>query len=236
MKDKINEFFINSIIFNEQPIVVIKQEKINNEFLDSLLVLIDDFLLVHNDKQAFDDFVIDNVADVINFIRNNYNYYTEDDKKNKYQIYNDLILRLNGALRTNDDAFYKQQYIERGIDLNYKFDIDNFDMPEQLRDDVRLSLSLDKFFYDILTKRIENISQSEQAMLTMNPLFLCSVNSFKFECPELLEKNLVLKQVLLNNKKIIESLKFKLGLNPEYENTNCLVKSSKQLLKEIRWS
>lgn len=236
MKEKFDEFFINSIIFNEQPIVVIKQEKINNEFLDSLLVLIDDFLLVHNDKKAFDDFVICNAADVINFIRNNYNYYNENDKKNKYQIYNDLIIRLNRALRTNDAAFYAQQFFERGIYLDYKLDTDNFDMSGQFIDSVRLSLSLDKFFYDILTKRIDNVSQSEQDMLTMNTLFLCSVNSFKFECPELLKNNLVLKQVLLNNKKIIGSLRFKLGLNHEYENTNCLVKSSKQLLKEIRWS
>ncbi len=236
MKEKSDEFFINEIIFNEDPIKIIRQKKIENRFLESLLVLIDDFLLVYNDIQAFDDFVIQNVSNVINFIRNNYNYYDEGDKKIKYQCYNDLILRLNRGLRTNNDDFYKQHFIMRGIDLDYKFDIDNFCMPEQLRDEVRLSLSLDKFFYDILIKRIENVSQSEKSMLTMNTLFLYSVNFFRLECPEVLEKNLILKNILLNNKKIIESFSFRLGLNCGYEKTNCLVKSSKQLLKEIRWS
>lgn len=236
MKEKSDEFFINEIIFNEDPIKIIRQKKIENRFLESLLVLIDDFLLVYNDRQAFDDFVIQNVSNVINFIRNNYNYYDEDDKKIKYQCYNDLILRLNRGLRTNNDEFYKQHFIMRGINLDYKFDIDNFCMPEQLRDEVRLSLSLDKFFYDILIKRIENVSQSEKSMLTMNTLFLYSVNFFRLECPEVLEKNLILKNILLNNKKIIESFSFKLGLNCGYERTNCLVKSSKQLFKEIRWS
>lgn len=235
MREKSDEFFINSIVFNEQPITVIEQDEINNQYLDSLLVLIDEFLIVHNDKQAFDSFVIQNACSVINFIRNNYNYDNENDKKIKYQKYNDLILRLNGGLRTNSDEFYEQHFFERRIYLDYKFHNNTFYVPEQFRDYVRLSLSLDKFFYDILNKRIENVSESEKSMLTMNSLFLCSVNYFKFECPELLEKNLILKRILLDNKKIIESFKFRFGLDSKYEKTNCLVKSSKQLLKEIRW-
>ncbi len=200
------------------------------------MVLIDDFILVHNDMQAFDDFVVNNLYGIINFIRHNYEYTNDSEKEIKYQFYNDLISRLKNALRNNDDEFYKQQFNERGIYLDYKFNIDKFIMPEQLRDEVRCSLSFDNFFYDILTKRIENVSQSEKEMLTMNTLFLYSVNFFVLECPNILDKNLLLKYVLLENKKIFESFKFRLGLNHEYEKTNCLVKSSKQFLKEFGWS
>lgn len=246
LQEKTDEFFIHKIVFNEQPIHAIKNAKndqINNEYLDSLLVLIDDFILVHNDMQAFDDFVVNNLFEIINFIKYNYNYSNNNDRQIKYQYYNDLISRLNNALRTNNDAFYRQQFIDRGIFWDFKFHDDNVYLPDELRHEVRISLCYDNFFYDILTKKIDDVSKSEKSKLIMNTLFLYSVNYFYYNCKEILENNELLKQVLLENRKIMRSVRFNLGLNYKYEGvnhryekTNCLIKSSKQILKEFRWS
>lgn len=234
MKEQIDDFLINSIVFDDEPLKVMKQYK-DSESLDKIMELIKDFIITYNDFQSFDDYIANNIYEIIAYIKYQYNYINENQKKVKYEIFNECIRNLNNRLQTNNEEFYMSQFFNRRMDIDYV--IDNYAniLPEEIKQNIRASLCFDKFFYEILSKEQKNISDSEFSILVMNTMFIYSVNYFKTECPELLYNNIILKNVLIENEKNIINLKSQFQSYNGYEKPNSLKKCSKQLLKEIRW-
>lgn len=238
-------FFINSIVFDDNPIKVIKQkadeyknieEDKNNILFDRVLITLDAFVNEYNNMQFLDDYMVQNIYTIINYIKDNYNYSCMEVKQKVYDLRNKIIVILNNYFGANDNSFYLDQCNKRGIFLDCSNNVDEFNIPDTIKKDIQVSLSFDNFFYDILIKDRKNIPDKTIDILVMNTMFVYSVNFFRFECPSLLEQNIVLKEVLIANKKIINSLNFKLGINKECDKTKCLIKSTKQLLNAIRWS
>lgn len=241
-----NALFINSIVFNNNPIKVIKQENdenINNKnadpniLMDRILNTLTDFVIEYNGMQFLDDYMVQNIYTIINYVKDNYNYSGIEDKQKIYDLRNKIISMLNNYFGDNNGIFYLLQFDSRRIYLDCSYKIDEFNIPMTIKDSIRSSLSLDRFFYNLLIRDRKNISDKTIDILKMNTMFIYSVNHFSIECSDVLEKNMVLKEILLTNKKIINSLNFKLGIRKEeYDKTKCLIKSTKQLLNEIRWS
>lgn len=239
MKNPIDSLFINSIVFSDDPIKVINQKNDNNSsniLFDKILVTLYDFVIEYNNMQFFDDYMAKNIYTIINYIKDNYAYSCIEDKQKVYDLRNKIIRIVNKYLGNNNDNFYLSQIDYRKIFLDCSNKLNEFNIPDTIKQNVHDSLSLDGFFYDILIKDKKNISDKTFDILIMNTMFIYSVNFFRFEYPELLDNNILLKEILLTNKKIIDSLSFKFGFNKKYDKTKCLIKSTKQLLNEIRWS
>lgn len=232
MIEKKDKFFINAIVFDENPIMIIEQYNIDNLFFDKLLTLLNYFIENYNSMQSFDDYMVKNILDIINYIKCNYKYDSAIDKKNKYDIYNNAIISLNNSLQVNSEYFYISNGLARGILSGYDYKFNNFFVPKNIKQIIRTSLCYDNFFYDILTKERKNVSDSEISILVMNELFIYSVNYFRLECPKILENNSILKQVLIENKKFL--FEFKNLDDKDFYTLKNLKKSSKKLLKEIR--
>lgn len=231
MIKKTNNFFINSIVFDENPIRIIEQYKINNLFFDEILILLVNFINDYNDMQMLDNYMVQNIYEIISYIKYHYDYNSVEDRKNKINIYNNLITKLNNNFNTNSEIFYINQYLSRGINSDYNYTFSEFFVPEELKKIVRISLCYDNFFYEILNKQRKNISESEFSILVMNSLFIYSVNYFYLECPSILENNSILKEVLIKNKKILNSPFIK-----NKTDSQSLKKYSKKLFNKIRWS
>ncbi len=229
MKENYNEIYINSLVFNDDPIEIIKQSNEHN--YDILIENLNIYINQMKNMQFLDEYMKENIYNIINYIRENYNYSDKEDKKNKYELYNSLVQTINTSLQTNTDYFYLSQSLERGIYIEYGLKDTDISVPEKLKNDIRNSLSYDKYFYDILTKNNLDCSTDQFKELIMNVLFLYSVNYFKMESPEILTNNYLLRSVLLANKKIIESFEYK--FNSKYEKSKSLKKYTKTLLKEI---
>ena len=223
---------INSLVFEDEPIKVMKQYN-NNESLDKILELIQNFIMIYNDFQSFDDYMAQNIYDILNYIRYNYNYRNQEEKNKKYECYRICISQLNNRLQVNSEEFYMSQFLARGMNFDYIKKLGSYMLPDTIKENIRASLCFDKFFYDILTKNPQNVSNSELSILIMNTMFIYSTNYFYLECPDILNNNFILKQVLMENKKILTNNKLK---NHDYEITKSLKKCNKYLLKEIRWS
>ena len=223
---------INSLVFEDEPIKVMKQYN-NNESLDKILELIQNFIMIYNDFQSFDDYMAQNIYDILNYIRYNYNYRNQEEKNQKYEFYRICISQLNNRLQVNNEEFYMSQFLARGMNFDYIKKLGSYMLPDTIKENIRSSLCFDKFFYDILAKNPQNVSNSELSILIMNTMFIYSTNYFYLECPDILNNNFILKQVLMENKKILTNNKLK---NHDYEITKSLKKCNKYLLKEIRWS
>lgn len=237
----LDTFFINSIVFDDNPIKVIKQNlnqgntNNSNIIFDRILYLLDAFVNEYNDMQFLDDYMVQNIYNIVDYIRDNY-VYIGGSKQKIYEFRNKILSGINNYFGANDNSFYLDQFNKRGVFLDCSNNVDEFNIPDTIKKDIQVSLSFDNFFYDILIKDRKNIPDKTIDILVMNTMFVYSVNFFRFECPSLLEQNIVLKEVLIANKKIINSLNFKLGINKECDKTKCLIKSTKQLLNAIRWS
>ncbi|MCI9434616.1 MAG: hypothetical protein HFI86_05045 [Bacilli bacterium] len=242
----LDTFFINSIVFDNNPIKVIKEktdeykniDKDNrNILMNRILSTLTDFVIEYNGMQFLDDYMVQNIYTIINYVKDNYNYSGIEDKQHVYNLRNKMISMLNNYFGDNNGVFYLSQLDLRKIYFDCSYKIDEFNIPDTIKDSIRSSLSLDHFFYNLLIRDRENISDKTINTLKMNTMFIYSVNYFSIECSNVLEKNMVLKEILLANKKIINSLNFKLGFKKEeYDKTKCLIKSTKQLLNEMRWS
>lgn len=219
-----NKFLINSIIFSDEPINTINNYNINNIFFDKILYLLDEFVITYNNMQMIDDYMSQNIYDVVNYIKFNYNYNNSSEKNVKYNFYNNIITKLNNALKINNEIFYISQIIDRGMFVDYNEPI----LPEKLKEEIRYSICFDKDFYEMLSKTDYQTKQLDYSKLVMNKFFLYSVHYFLLECPDILENNNLLKQVLINNLK--ETRKIFLNKN----DTN-IKKYSKNLLNNIRW-
>lgn len=240
-----NDLFINSIVFDINPIKVIKEkaaeyknvEKDNSNILmNRVLSTLTDFVIEYNGMQFLDDYIVQNIYTTINYIKDNYNYSGIEEKQKIYDLRNKIISMLNNYFGDNNGIFYLSQLDARKIYLDCSYKLDEFNIPDTIKQDIQSSLSFDSFFYDILIRDRENVSDKTIDILTMNTMFMYSVNYFWIECSDILEKNMILREILLKNKKIINSLNFKLGFKEEeYDKTKCLIKSTKQLLNDIRW-
>ncbi len=228
MQKNFNDFLINSIIFSDKPINIIESFNINNVFLDEISYLLNDFVSTYNNMQSLDDYMIENAYDVIDYIRFNYKYNNLKEKNFKYTFYNNIITKLNSALKINSEAFYLSQIINRQIFIECDFDIDELILSEKVKDEIRHSLCCDKNFYEILSKPNYQIKQYDYSKLVMNKFFLYSVNYFLLECPDILKHNKLLKDILLNNLKETK----KLFLDKKDSN---IKKYSKKILNNIRW-
>ena len=69
MIEKKDKFFINAIVFDENPIMIIEQYNTDNSFFDKLLTLLNYFIENYNSMQSFDDYMVKNN---INYKRSNY--------------------------------------------------------------------------------------------------------------------------------------------------------------------
>lgn len=235
MKNLNDQFFINSLVFDIEPLKIIKQYQ-DNYSLDKILDLIKDFIVTYNDFQSFDDYMAQNIYDILNYIRYNYKYSNLEQKKEKFEIFSFCLSQLNNRMNTNSEDFYMSQFISRGMNYDYFLLFKQYILPDDIKENIRASLCFDKFFYEIISKNISNVSNSEMELLIMNTMFIYSVNYFYLECPEILDNNMLLKKVLIENKKILSNFKLRFLNNTKYETTNSLKKSTKFLLKEFRWS
>ena len=109
---------INSLVFEDEPIKVMKQYN-NNESLDKILELIQNFIIIYNDFQSFDDYMAQNIYDILNYIRYNYNYRNQEEKNQKYEFYRICISQLNNRLQVNNEEFYMSQFLARGMNFDY---------------------------------------------------------------------------------------------------------------------
>ena len=253
MKKLSNDFFINSIVFDIEPIKAIKQKADNvgkqdnsNILLNKILSTLDDFVIEFNSMQFFDDYIAQNIYNIVDYIRDNYVYNNIEIKQKVYESCNKILSGVNNYFGANSNSFYLDQFNARGIFLDCSNKVNEFNIPDTVKDDIRSSLSFDNFFYDILVKKRKDISDRTIETCIMNTMFMYSVNYFyielcnskysDFDHYKILENNLALKEILLANKKIINSLNFKLGYDKKYAKTKCLIKSTNQLLNDIRWS
>lgn len=233
MKEKYNKYLIESIVFDNEPIKILKQNQISLEYYDELIKQLGIFITNNNKMSSFDDYLLNNTYDVITYLRENYPYKDFESKSRIYDYYNYFIQTLNVAEKYNSTWFYLQQSLERGIYIDYNLKMEDEYVPSMAKEDIKASICCDNTFYNILTKNENYVSNSEYKMLVMNPFFLYSVSFFLCECPDILEKNSILKKVLIENNKVIHSLKY--IADSEREKFKSLEKNSKVLLKDIRW-
>ncbi len=188
LKKLSDDFFINSIVFDIEPIMAIKQKDDNfgkndnsNIFLDRILNTLDSFVIEYNNMQFFDDYMAKNIYNIIDYIKDNYSYNTVGSKQKVYDTCNKILTGVNSYSGTNNNIFYLEQFEARRIFFDCSSKVNEFNIPDTIKDSIRSSLSFDYFFYDILIKNRKDVSNSTMQLLIMNTMFMYSANYFSFQ-------------------------------------------------------
>lgn len=206
IEDYIKRLKLNAIIFDDDIMDEVEYPEAR-EYIFSL-----EFLKILNFKtsvnvltEEFDFHVIDNIREVLNYIRFN------GVDKNYFPIINQVLSSLNIANSKGCSTFYKIQYLKRKglLDRNHleKRDLSLYteQKNKQLLENIRAHISLD---YDILTTLLYDNDETFKTNIKEYTLehFLSTINLVMYECEAVLELPLFRKRVkyVLNHARQLE--------------------------------
>ena len=163
--------------------------------------------------KTIDETRIDALQYLISYIRHNAKFEDQETKKYFYDIFNDLIIKLNIGCFDNIDDFYSHEIAKRFNCAGKKINLREFENRKKF---VKKSLGYDYLFLVIhLETSSEELFNSLLDDILNNEYYFASLNAILYEYPELLEietfKRRVKKIVEINKKNLPSLLEKKLA-------------------------
>ncbi len=178
-------------------------------FLDVFINLTDHFIAL----KTVDKTKIDIIQSLISHIRENAIFEDQETKKYFYDIFNDLIIKLNIGCFDNIDDFYSHEIAKRFNCAGKKITAKEFENRKKF---VMKSLGYDFLFLILHIDEIdEETFEKTLNEFVNNEYYFASLNAILYEYPELLEietfKRRVKKIVEINKKNLPSLLEKKLA-------------------------
>ena len=146
-----------------------------------------------NDLNSFIDlnlncgFITDQIKEriliLISNIRNNTSYNNETDRENRYDIYNDMIGKINKLNVNLEQKFCIIEALKRN--------------PEEKLYFFEFSLSEIMYDYEILDVFLDDLSDNDLNVYSMNSMFISSINAIITENDEILNDSIFLENLLM---------------------------------------
>jgi len=184
MEYTVYKFFQCSLL-NEQG-----YEKLKNQILlfpDDYLNLLLQFVVQNQNTGFFTTQIRKNIFDLLSYVRQNLEYENFEDKKNKYEIINEIIGILNVVDFGLNNLYYKINEVEKRYHDSTKYIVTE----EEISNDLIYLCNL-----------LNNLEAEELEKFIMNDEFIGSVNAMIDENPN-----------LVNDEKFIENLNKVLEMN-----------------------